>query len=234
MSLAAKDWSDGIVGTLGECCGRRAVALVLAHDVQAVCEARFVELTRDTVQLELCTTQSLPTFRPTSLCTISFHHERRMRLFVARVRDYEPSTRGGPPARLVMGLPRQLVAQDARLTSRIPVREGAGLEVTLRAPGRRPATATPVNISAAGVLLELEDDADPPETDADVQLDLRLGRMATRVDGVVRRQHGESGLAVLFTGNMRDGVVRPPATLRDIIDHLERAWMKKPSSIPPR
>jgi hypothetical protein len=223
------DWNEDIAETLAQCCARRAVALILAHDVQSVCEARFAELKCDAVLFDLSPAQSLPAFRAPGICTVTFHHDSRMRLFVARVSDFRPSPRTGPAARLTLALPRQVVEQDARLTSRIPVVDEAGLEVRVHVPGAGTISAHPFDISASGILIAVG--GTPLVTDTEVDIELSLGELRVRLPGVVRRHHDDNAVGILFPTTVNGGTVRAPTVLREIVERLERMWLGRPSRV---
>lgn len=222
---------DSIVRVLSECCKRSAPVLVVCHAPAAACQARFEACSADGVTLTIRPEERPPHFKALTMCTVSFHHDNRLRTFPARIVTFEPVGREGV-ARLGLAHPSQIAADNARLSSRVPVAAASGLELTVRIGDEPARKARPINVSMSGIMFELLGVGEGGlPIDTEVQLELRLQDQVIAIGGIVRRQPEPNRYGVLFPSALNGLQVHPPERLQRIVRELEKRWLQRAASV---
>ena len=209
-----------IRGTLRRCCDARLPALVVCPDDQSTHAARFGPSDGDGFGLELSAPHPVVPGRQT-VCLISFRLDNRTGVFICPVRDHDVDE-----AVLWFHPPLMLSAVETRGVFRVPLEPP--LEILAGSPSshsRRPALCR--DISLAGALIEFTDPADGANVDVGDVIDLRIGfeGEAVRLRAEVRHLRGRQ-LGTFFPGSYVDGMLRPPEPIRQLVNRLERRWLK--------
>ncbi len=121
-----------------------------------------------------------------------------------------------------------LLNQDAterRRAFRVAVPRSAGLMVRFTLKGKT-RSATPVDISLVGILIELSPSAviDLP-IDTTLSIELRLNEKVSTLMGLVRRRNNNR-YGILFLDSLREGELNPPESLVNIYKEIERQWLR--------
>lgn len=166
------------LAVLTDCCRAHTRAVVACFDVGTIAPARFAGLTERDVLLEMTVPADDGDLPPLSLATVSFSHQRRVRVFLATIAGLAP---GSPmtPAVLRLRLPGEIAGADPRQIYRVPIMREAALPAWVSTLDGRMLAVRAVNISVAGILVEL-----PAGEELEIgdRLALRLvARVKTRV-----------------------------------------------------
>jgi hypothetical protein len=210
-----------IVKILRECCASGTPALALPIDTGMPCRALFLEVTSDELILATASESMESNFYALCPCLVSFNHVERVMAFLSQIRDWN---HGETPPRLVLDLPANLVTMEHRRHFRVPLRGDHALEVKVETGNGQTWTATPVDISVAGMLVEFSEEPDLA-IDTGLSVELRRNAETARVRGIVRH-HRHRRYGVFFPRGADldgDGV---PAPLRRIVGGLEEHWLR--------
>lgn len=119
------------------------------------------------------------------------------------------------------------VEWDRRRAFRVPVWTESQLTAAIEYEGATYNDVDPVDISLAGVLIDLGDsDAPDLSMDDSLSVTLRLGDIKTTLSGVVRRCDGRR-YGIVFPASLHRQQVNPPLQLRLIVNQLESQWLSK-------
>lgn len=117
------------------------------------------------------------------------------------------------------------VEWDRRRAFRVPVWTESQLTVAVEYDGITYDDVEPVDISLAGVLLDLADsDAPNLETHDSLSVTLQLADIKTTLSGVVCRCEGRR-YGIVFPASLHRQQVNPPLQLRLIVNRLESQWL---------
>ena len=119
------------------------------------------------------------------------------------------------------------VEWDRRRAFRVPVWSESQLSASLEYGGNTYDDVDAVDISLAGVLIDLGD-SDAPELSMhdNVNVTLQLNNIKERLSGVVRRCSGRR-YGIVFPASLHRQQVNPPLQLRLIVNQLESQWLSK-------
>ena len=163
---------------------------------------------------------------PGDPCTVIFVDGLRTSVFASAALEYDAASK--PLAILRIGLPEQIVRTETRSALRIPLHRESELRVTVHCRDRW-WTATPVDISLGGVLVEF-----PPNEpfnageDDELLVDLELPGRVVQLEGMAQSRLGNCH-AIYFSEvlrRLRHGDATPPDGLREILDELEDGWLR--------
>ncbi len=214
------------LAVLTDCCRAHTRAVVACFDVGTIAPARFAGLTERDVLLEMTVPADDGDLPPLSLATVSFSHQRRVRVFLATIAGLAP---GSPmtPAVLRLRLPGEIAGADPRQIYRVPIMREAALPAWVSTLDGRMLAVRAVNISVAGILVEL-----PAGEELEIgdRLALRLvdpeRRTHMEIEAIVRRRDGRK-YGLFFPEVLKDGEIEPPAALRGLVSDLESEWLRR-------
>jgi hypothetical protein len=156
-------------------------------------------------------------FRPPAFCVASFVFGGRPHLFTTRVKQNIVSD-GHAAARLVVEIPRAITRAESRMSVRVQIEPGVELRARIDAEGTI-ATATAVDLSLCGVLLELGHGGPQLAPDQRIGVELALGEVVARLRGIVRRVESPR-YGIYFPDAVVEGRLVPPAGLREIVRRI--------------
>ena len=122
--------------------------------------------------------------------------------------------------------PNHITAAELRGTFRVPVAGKDWVKAEAEDRGRRSRHAEVVDISLNGVCLEFPVEGDMPSVDDVLFVELNVDGLSPRLKGVVRNVRG-SQCGVFFPECMRGNQVDPPAEFRQLVEHLEMAYLRE-------
>lgn len=210
------------------CAGARAPALVLSFEDAAVCRTRFVAAGADDFRLR-AESEVSPLLRPPTQCSVAFQWAQRNRVFIATLLSVRKVEAPEPATELLLRIPGEVAAGDARMAFRVPVFPQANLGVELRVDGVRVEGARALNLSLIGTLIETpnHDFTLPPGTD--VEVTVHFGGRQVVLAAEVRRCY-ERRLALFFPAVLAEGSLTPPEALQEIVRELELLWLRQRTS----
>jgi hypothetical protein len=213
-----------LLEALRDCCYYKAPAVILSPELGIVCHARFAGFTAGTVDLELTGAEKPPP--RDSACCVSFIHAPNRRAFFARVLEYQHKA---PPELPVLSLemPSETVGIDARMAYRVPIVKTQDLKARVFAKNGRVLFPKLIDLSLTGSLMEFAP-AEDPGFPVGSAFKLQLITMSEIADlkAEVRRRR-EHSYGVFFPEVVGDQGITPPQALRNIIEHLERNWLRE-------
>jgi len=119
------------------------------------------------------------------------------------------------------------VEWDRRRAFRVPVWTQSQLSAAIEYDGNTYDDVDAVDISLAGVLLDLsESDAPDLSIDDSVNVTLQLNDVKATLSGIVRRCVGRR-YGIVFPASLHRQQVNPPLQLRLIVNQLESQWLSK-------
>ncbi len=164
---------------------------------------------------------------PSDPCTVIFVDGLRTSVFAVPTLEYDADSRPLPVLRVA--LPEEIVRTETRGAFRIPLFGESELRVTVHCRNRR-WTATPVDISLGGLLVEFP--ADEPfdvGEDDELLVDLELPGQSVQLEGMSQARW-DNCYAIYFSEvlrRLRHGDATPPDGLREILDYLEDGWLRR-------
>lgn len=215
---------DDIRHVLQTCCDANAEALVLSFEDKSVCPARFIALGDDVFRLSL-DGDLPPRLLPPTQCSVSLRFGQRNRVFIATVLSVRPGELSGGALELLLKMPGEIAAGEARMAFRVPILKPDDLALELRVNGAVVSGARPVNVSLIGMLIEVAGSA-AIAPDAEVEVSLRRGEVVARLRAEIRR-NDQGRLALFFPEALEDGSLEPPEELRTIARELELLWLRQ-------
>ncbi len=214
------------LAVLADCCRTHTRAVVACFDVGTIAPARFAGLTERDVLLEMTVPADDGDLPPLSLATVSFSHQRRVRVFLATIADIAP---GSPttPAVLRLRIPGEIAGADPRQIYRVPILRESALPAWVATGDGRMLAVRAVNISVAGILVEMPAGQ---ELEIGERLALRLvdpeRRTHMEIEAIVRRRDGRK-YGLFFPAVLKDGEIEPPPALRGLVSDLESEWLRR-------
>ncbi len=206
-----------------DCCSCKAPAVIFSPEVGAVCHARFIAVSPESVTLDLL--EEINLLPKATHCCISFSHGGHSSSFFATVLECEPLP-PPEPSHLVLEITTKVVDTEARAAYRIPIGKKPAPSVRLLMKDGRVLLPAPIDISLTGILVEFSADKDPnllPSEEVDLELCLDADGLFLRAE-VRRRDRHRYGL--FFPGTVGTCGVQAPQSLRNIVENLERAWLQ--------
>lgn len=210
-----------IAKVLDDCVDNALSALIVSHDTPGVARATFQQVTRDSILFTVAREPAIE-LRVGAMCSVSFHEGQRARVFLGRVRSFHSN-------RAVIWRPTQIVEEDARLAFRLDLFEGHDLMTKLTTHDWKTFDVRPIDIGAAGMLVEFAElppsDETPLEVDEKVVMTLEHRGIEFKINGVIRRR-ADRQVAVYFPQVVQGALVDPPTELREIMSALQREWLQ--------
>jgi len=230
----AREGSDAIPPTgpdvdirrlLEACAGARAPALLLSFEDASVSRTRFVSVGEEDFRLEV-EGEPPAMLRPPAQASIACQWGQRNRVFIATLLAIRRGNDPGQKVELVLRIPGEVAAGDARMAFRVPIFPQANLEVELRMDDALVEGARAVNLSLIGTLIETPDhDLDLP-AGTNLQVVVRFEGREVALRAEVRRCY-EKRIALFFPDVLKDGMLAPPDVLKEIVRDLELLWLRQ-------
>lgn len=219
MTTAMTMLTEDVPGLLRECCRLNVSAVVALPSYGVAAAARFTGLTVECVILEIIG-DDLHLYRPPVTGVVSFQAEGRACVFISPIVEYRHEIPVALPG-VFFDLPSGIVVAQTRRYFRVPVVEGAGVNVRIEKDGDTLADVTPLDVSMGGLLVAFSPE-DGPEwaVGSLVDIELGLGKDVVKCEGEIR--HCSSGKY----GFMLRTNTRSEHLLGRIVARLERKWLQ--------
>ncbi len=211
------------IGEVLETCARERSHATLIPCVRGGGHSlRFAAYSRDEISFQLPESRSVLRLAPLSTCWLSFLWRDQPTGFLSQVLRSEE--RGpGAGGQIALRPPTQLASENLRSALRVSNLRGTELRVRVASERHSPRTATPLDLSFSGMLVEM-----PESSSSDfgvhevVDLELSLAGQSTWLLGVVRRRNGRR-VGIHFPEALQAGRIEPPADLEGIIRRLQQS-----------
>ncbi len=222
---AMEDLSDRELQlTLRRCCSYRRPAIVSSVETPAAFPAFFSSVEGQRLTLTIALPGFEAFFKPASKCLITFLHRSRSCVFVSSVRGPGPDNQAGD---LVVDRPPVISRVEMRRFFRVPVSKRSSTSLRVITPGGDSYGARCIDISLAGMLMELPEHVYPTFNVGEmVQVEVIFHGQPTMVEAEVRRQHGRR-VGVFFPDTYRDGQLEPSDHVITVVKFLEREWRRR-------
>lgn len=210
--------------TLRRCCSYRRPAIVSSVETPAAFPAFFSSLDGQRLTLTIALPGYQAFFKAASKCLVTFLHRSRSCVFVTSVRGPGPENQAGD---LVVDRPAMISRVEMRRFFRVPVskRSSTSLRIITQDDGSYGARC--VDISLAGMLMELPDHVYPTfNVGETVRVEVLFHGQPTEVEAEVRRQHGRR-VGVFFPEIYRDGQLQLNEDVATVVKFLEREWRRR-------
>jgi hypothetical protein len=217
---------EAVARVLRDVCMAGTPALLFSAEAAEHAQVRFVSLGPEVVTLEIDGQRADAVFRPLSMCSVAFNHERRSRVFLAVVQcQEEPRPGHGPQVQLRR--PQQIATSAGRMNFRVPVFAESGLMLELRLRDGRSVAPRALNLSYSGMLVDLPPGQGPRIRVGDEMI-VRMGIDGTRfeTEALVRRCDAPRH-ALVFPALFDRVDFEPPDELARIIRALEAHWLRQ-------
>lgn len=216
------------------CAEQSTAGLLVLDEGEAVHQIRFAAVTEYGLMLDLPLDIDEAAWaaaqKALTPCSVVFFTGVHSRFFVSHVADTESLKREGLqliPPKLLLRFPRFVAGTESRMSFRIPIVQDADLAVSLVCPDSESWAAEPLDLSQTGALLQFSHNEDPGLSLGDeVKVRIQLGRHAAELHGVIRRAEKRQ-YGVHFPDTVRGTDLSTPEALQDILDDLERRWLKE-------
>ena len=204
--------ADEMKSLLSACCKRGTPVTIRSMVDQTVHSANFQELNGDALCLHL---QTGPGCTPpqSGLCCVIFCRDRKTYLFTTLVRQSESPSM----THVELELPAEMT-MERRASIRVPL--DGGLRVSVSTREGASAAGIPRNLSLSGIFVELEEPLELP-CETWVTVELNLGQIEARLNGVVRRSVGQS-YGLVFCAPPGEPAYEPPDALHHIYTLLRQ------------
>lgn len=210
--------------TLRRCCSYRRPAIVSSVETPAAFPAFFSSVDGQRLTLTIALPGFEAFFKPASKCLITFLHRSRSCVFVSSVRGPGSDNQAGD---LVVDRPPVISRVEMRRFFRVPVSKRSSTSLRIIAPDGESYGARCVDISLAGMLMELPDHVYPTFNVGDVvRIEVSFHGQPTLVEAEVRRQHGRR-VGVFFPDTYREGQLEPNEDVATVVKFLEREWRRR-------
>ena len=160
-------------------------------------------------------------------CTVLFADGSRSTLFISEILALDTENHQLPVLRI--RIPLQTAKAEARNNLRVPLERETAPGLVVRAPGQiwRP---RPLDISIAGMLVELPEGEGFPVADLD-ELEIEIAKNGLKIVIEGFAQHRWETFWILYFSDvlrsLRHGEPDVPEQLQMIIDVLESEWLKR-------
>ncbi len=216
--------ADELRMTLRRCCSYRRPAIISSVETPAAFPAFFSSLDGQRLTLTIALPGYEAFFKPASKCLVTFLHRSRSCVFVSSVRGPGPENQSGD---LVVDRPVMISRVEMRRFFRVPVSKRSHTSLRVITADEGSYGARCVDISLAGMLVELPDHVYPSfNVGETVQIEVIFHGQPTIVEAEVRRQHGRR-VGVFFPETYRDGKLEPNEDVYTVVKFLEREWRRR-------
>lgn len=220
MTTSMTMLTEDVPGLLRECCRLNVSAVVALPSYGVAAAARFTGLTVECLILEILgDDQHL--YRPPVTGIVSFQAEGRACVFISPIVQHRHELPMALPE-VFFDLPSAIVIAQTRRHFRVPVVEGAGLNVLIEKDRDTLPDATPLDVSMGGLLVAFSPE-DGPELAVGnlVDIELELGKDVVKCKGEIR--HCASGKYGVMLRTDRES----EQLLGRIVARLERKWLQE-------
>lgn len=185
------------------CCAHRVPATVLSADTGQCCRGHFIACDDEQVAIALQDRSAELVLLPDSLCCVTFNVDDHAQVFLQSVVDCQtPDGVRGPLLQIAM--PETLGAVELRKSTRVAVGDDRNLRVRVKSGEHAVWQARPRDVSAEGISLELEGQADLA-VDDQVVIEIERGERATVQRAIVRRRDAQRiGLSFIDAPEVRE------------------------------
>ena len=215
--------SSGIAAVLEECCSYRAPALILTPTLNLVFHAHFVEVSKDSITLNLVNNvvNDADLWHTAPRLFISFSHNGNCCAFFAEVLEYQDKDTVSSPA-LKLKVSSKLIGMESRMSYRVPIGEKFAPSVRIFTKDGRVFLPKPIDLSFTGILIEFDETEDPDfRLSEDLGLELRLNKYLVHIKAVVKRRDGHR-YGLFFPEAVTRNGLNPPQALQKIFASLAR------------
>jgi hypothetical protein len=214
-----------IVQALRESCEFHAPAVVISPEQFATFQGRYQSLDEERLVIEVFSKQDYLPFKPLAFCFVSFAHQTRIGVYIARVlrSDYKDERH-----LLVVEPPVEVCAVEARKSFRVTVPPGSGLKIAARINPTDTVMLKGIDLSLAGAQVAFpRDHAEDFHVGAAMDIAMQLGSVRVDTFAEVKRVVGHQ--AGLFFPKFLDaeGHLVPSDKMITILRNIETIWLKK-------
>ncbi len=210
---------------LAESCQFHAPAVVISPEQFATFQGRYQSMGDDRLVVEIFSKQQYLPFKPLSFCFISFAHQTRIGVFIARVlrSDYKDERH-----LLVVEPPTEVCAVEARKSFRVTVPPGSGLKIAARVAPTETVMLRGIDLSLAGAQVAFKKEH-AREFRVGAAMEVALQHKGVRVDTFAEVKRVVGNQAGLFFPKFldADGNLAPSDKMITILRNIEQIWLKR-------